>query len=104
MISSTMTREMLVSELGIAELKPELQNEILSGVGENIVRAVMIAVIEKLPPQAQEQFKKLTEAGDAEGVAALLKANIENPDVFIEQEARKEIAAFKDTLAKQLEQ
>lgn len=92
----------LLSELGIANMPKNVQEEILSTVGESVMKSVMLAIILKLPPEAKEAFKKLSDAKDAEGVAKLLKTHIPNPDAFIEEEARKEVAAFKAELAKKL--
>jgi hypothetical protein len=99
-----MSREQLVSELGIGGLGTDMQDEILSAVGENIVKAVTLSVLLKLPPEAQTSFKQMSESNDAEGILALLKTHIPDPDAFVEQEARKELAAFKETLAKNLAQ
>ncbi len=97
-----MTREQLVSELGIGSLAKDMQDEIIAAVGENLVKAVTLAVLLKLPPEAQTKFKELSEANDAEGVLTLLKAHIPDPDAFVEAEARKELAAFKGSLAQNL--
>lgn len=99
-----LSREQLVSELGIAGLGSGVQDEILSAVSENVVQAVTLAAILKLPPPAQEEFKQLIDKGDAEGVMKLLKANIADPDAFVREEARKELSAFKETMAKKLAQ
>lgn len=99
-----MTRDSLVSELGIAGLRPDMQDEVISIVGENIVKAVTLAAILKLPKGAQDEFKQLSEKNDAQGIMALLKQHIPDPDTFIEEEARKELSAFKASLAKKLSQ
>ncbi|MDO8517666.1 MAG: hypothetical protein Q7S26_00020 [bacterium] len=99
-----MSREQLVSELGIAGLGADMQGEIVSAVGENIVKAVTLAVILKLPPDAQAEFKRLMDTDDGEAVLKLLKTHIPDPDAFVEEEARKELGAFKETLAKKLAQ
>jgi len=101
---ATMSREELVGELGIAGLGSDMQDEIISAVGESIIKSVTLAAILKLPASAQDEFKRLTDAGDSEGVAKLLKAHIANPDAFVEEEARKELGAFKESLAKKLAQ
>lgn len=99
---AAISREQLVDELGISGLGSDIQDEIISAVGENIVKSVTLAAILKLPPDAQEEFKRLTNKGDAEGVAKLLKVHIADPDAFVEEEARKELGAFKESLAKKL--
>ena len=99
---AAMSREQLVSELGVAGLGTDMQDEIISAVGESIVKSVTLAAILKLPADARKEFERLTEANDSEGVAKLLKAHIADPDAFVEEEARKELGAFKESLAKKL--
>lgn len=99
-----MSREQMAQELGIAGLRRDMQDEILEAVGENIIKAVTLAALLKLPPEAQEEFKRLTDTDNAEGILALLKKHIPDPDAFVEDEAHKELAAFKESLAKKLAQ
>lgn len=99
---AALSREQLVSELGISGLGTDMQDEIISAVGENIVKSVTLAAILQLPPEAQEEFKRLTDTSDAEGITKLLKKHIADPDAFVEAEARKELGAFKESLAKKL--
>jgi len=96
------SREQLVGELGIGALGSDIQDEIISAVGESIVKSVTLAAILKLPADARKEFEKLTDAGDSEGISKLLKAHIPDPDAFVEEEARKELSAFKSTLAQKL--
>ena len=102
MMPTRLTRDQLIAELGIAGLGSDVQDEILSAIGENITQAVMLAVLLKLPPAAQQEFKTLSDAGNAEGIAKLLRSTIDNPDSVIEEAARQEIAGFKETFAKKL--
>ena len=101
---AALSREQLVSELGIASVGSDIQDEIIAAVGENIIKAVTLAALLKLPADVQEEFKRLSDKGDAEGVLKLLKAHIADPDAFVEEEARKELGAFKESLAKKLAQ
>lgn len=101
---AALSREQLVSELGISSLGSDMQDEIISAVGESIVKSVLLAAIIKLPAEAREEFTRLTDANDSEGVAKLLKVHIADPDAFVEAEARKELGAFKESLAKKLAQ
>ena len=99
---AVISREQLVQELGIAGLGNDMQDEIIGAVGESIVKAVTLAALLKLPPEAQEEFKRLSDTDNVAGITDLLKKHIANPDAFVEEEAHKELAAFKESLAQKL--
>ena len=102
MFTNAMPREELIQELELGGFSTSAQDEILSLVGENIVKSVTLAALLKLPADAQDTFKKLADKGDAEGVVKLLKAHIADPDAFVKEEAQKELKAFKESVVKKL--
>lgn len=88
-------RQVVVEELGIEALPIEAQDEIIGTVGQNILMHVMLAILEKLPPDAQEGFKALTEESRGEEAEALVAQHISDLPAFITAESRKALAEFK---------
>lgn len=89
------TRDMLVKDLEIEGLPREAQDEIIIKMGENLIKAVTIAVIDKVPVEERSAFEKVGKTGDQEKVREFLSPYIPNFDQFMSDVAREEINAFK---------
>lgn len=89
------TREMLIAELDIALLPPDIQDEMIAGVGQNVMTHVLTALLAKLPDDVQEQFKALIETGQGVDAEALAKTHIPDLDGYIATEVRVALDEFK---------
>lgn len=82
----------IASDLGIENLSPEEQKQVIQQFGQVALKAASLAVINKLSDEKKAEFAKLVEAEDVAGVQSLL--NIEVPDheavarAAVEQEVR----------------
>lgn len=92
-------KEILV-ELGLESAPPKIREQIVSQLGENIMNAVLLALLDKLPEDARASFADLSERGDDAGARAILEAHIPNVDSVITVEIHKELELFKEAQKK----
>ncbi|TSC85674.1 MAG: hypothetical protein G01um10148_1060 [Parcubacteria group bacterium Gr01-1014_8] len=88
-------REMLVKELNLAHLTEEEQDQILDGLGEVLLRRVLLKMLELMPESERENFGKLFAAQDAEGMQAVVVKYIPNANDVIKAELRAGIDEHK---------
>jgi len=81
----------LIKELGIDQLEPSKQEEVLTAMTEAVLKRLTIRVLEKLPESDRADFEKISQSQDAEKMTNFLKDKI--PD--FEEIAAQEIADFK---------
>lgn len=89
------TRDTLIAELDIASLPPDIQDEMIAGVGQNVMTHVLTVLLARLSDDVQEQFKALIETGQGVEAEALAKAHIPDLDVYIASEVRVALDEFK---------
>ena len=89
------TRDKIVKDLEIQDLPTEAQDEIIVKMGENLIKAVTIAVIDKVPVDQRDAFEAVGKAGDQTKVREFLSPYIPNFDQFMGEVVREEISAFK---------
>ncbi len=90
----------LIKELGLEGMPKDVQDEAVAVIGGPILQSVTLALLEKLPPQAQTDFQSALEAADAMRIEAVLQAHIPDSSSFIETEVQKAIAEFKSLAGK----
>lgn len=92
-------RETLIKELGIENLSGEAQDEIVSKIGEMILKSLTASIFEKLTPAAREEFDAISAAGDAALIQEFLEQNAPGIQQMMEEEIRKTIEGFKKNAA-----
>ncbi len=85
----------IIKELGIDQLPPEKQQEVLAAMTEAVLKRLTVRVLEKLPPEARPEFEKVCKTQDPEKITQFLNEKV--PD--FEKVAAKEIADFKEEIA-----
>ena len=85
----------IASDLGISDLPVEKQQELIAEFGEIALQAATTSVLEKLSEASREEFLKLSEAGDADGLKTLLDRELPNHDDIAKQAVAEEVAHFK---------
>jgi len=91
----------IVQELELNDLPEEARNQIITKLGENILKRITITVLDKLPEDKRGEFETISKEGDVEKMQEFMRNNIANVDTLIEQEIRKNIEEFKE-MKKQL--
>lgn len=87
-------REILIQELGIAELPEEAQDEIVSKLGEVILKSLTVAIFEKLSTDARKEFDIVSTKGDHILIQEFLETNVPNLHLLMEEEVKKTLQNF----------
>lgn len=89
-------RDILIKELGIEGLPEEAQDEIVSKLGEVILKSLTIAIFEKLSTDAREEFDRVTAKGDNAMIQEFLEDNVPDLHLLMEEEVRKTLQNFNE--------
>lgn len=89
-------QKQIANDLGIGELPPEEQKQLIAQFGSVALQASMLAVLEAVPEESRDEFKKLTEAKDEAGVQSFLLRVVPNHEELAKQAVAAEIQKFKD--------
>lgn len=89
-------RTTLIAELGIEELPEEAQDEIVSKLGEIILKSVTVTIFEKLSDDARKEFEVLTTTGDPERIRAFLEQSVPDMETLMADELQRTLVAFRE--------
>lgn len=89
----------LAKDLGLGEVPQSIRDEVIARVGENILRRITIAIVEKIAPEARQEFDSISEAGDSERMKTFLNTQIPDFDNFVKNEVNKSVLEFKQLAA-----
>lgn len=94
-LNDEMTQEVLL-EFGLENASDDAKARLLAGLGENIMGRIMIEVLKVLPEARRAEFDDLVGRGDPEALEKFIFPYIPNFDLFVQQEAKKEIDRTKE--------
>lgn len=92
-------REMIVEELNIGHLPEKDQTAILSGLGEVLLRRVLLKLLELMPETERDSFGKMFAAQDSAGMQVLVEKHVPNANDVIKAELRAGIEEHKRLVA-----
>ncbi len=84
-----------LEQLDIQDLPSEARDQILSLFGENAMKAITIAIFDRLEELAKDEFTRLLDRGDEAAIEEFLRARVPDLDSMVETITQKEIAEFK---------
>lgn len=87
-------KSILIKELGIEGLPEEAQNEVVSKLGEIILRSLTATIFEILSHDAQKEFEQISATGDNNLVQEFLEENVPDLQALMEEEVRKTLQNF----------
>ena len=90
----TQIEENILRELGIAELPPERQEEVLTAMTEAVLKRITLRLVEALSEEKRSELEALGE--DTEKISQFLAANIPNHEALV----KEEVAKFKQDMQK----
>lgn len=93
-------RTILIKELGIEDLPEEAQDEIVSKLGEVILKSLTASIFEKIPNEARAEFEHIAETNDGERIQSFLTEHIPDLHLLMEEEVRKTLERFAELEAK----
>lgn len=88
-------RSMLITELNIMHLTPEEQDEILEGLGEVLLRRVLLKMFDLLPENERDNFGKLLADQKGDEAQAIVQKYIPNSADIIKAELRAGVDEHK---------
>jgi hypothetical protein len=89
-----MTKQ-IAADLGIADLAPEEQQQIISQFGEVALKAATVAVLEKLTPEKRDAFAALAGAGDPAPVQEFLDREVPGHEMLAQEAVAEEVRRFR---------
>lgn len=90
----------VIKEFGLEGESDEAKAYLIAKLGENIMGRIVLSVHTVLPPKRRPEFEQLLEAGDPAALEKFIYPYIPNFDLFVQQEAQKEIARTKEYMQK----
>jgi hypothetical protein len=82
-------------ELGLEQLPEEMQQDILARLGEAALKNALLEVLDKLPTEAEGEFKKVSESGDVAKIQYFLKQQIPDYESIMKRSVIKVVEEFK---------
>lgn len=89
-------REVLLKELDLTGIPPEAQDQVISKLGEIILKSLVVTIYEHLLPEARKEFDIISASGNQTQIQEFLEQNIPRINELMETEISKTISAFKD--------
>lgn len=86
---------MIVESLGIENLPEKESDEIISRIGENIMKRTSISAFSMLSHKEQTEFSEIASNGNPEKAYAFLLSKIPDIKNLIQKEAKEEIKDIK---------
>lgn len=87
-------RELIIKELGIESLPESAQDEIVGKLGEVILKAVTVAIFEKLSPEGRAEFERISREDEPELVARFLEEHVSDMETLMEEEVKRTLKNF----------
>lgn len=88
--------DILIKELNINSLPKEAQDQIVSKLGEIILKSITVAIFEKLSPEGRAEFELITESADSERIQEFVTSNVPDLPELMESEVKRVLQAFKE--------
>lgn len=88
------TKKML-EEMELHHSAPDVQAELLTKLGQNIIERVMLELLTAVPENARDEFQSHVGSGDVAGFRAFLEQHIVDLDDLILHHANREFEQTK---------
>lgn len=92
--------QVVIREFGIESESDEAKAYLIGKLGENIMGRVMLGVHDVLPETKRKEFETLLESGNPAALEKFIYPYIPNFDLFVQEEAQKEISRTKEYMQK----
>jgi hypothetical protein len=89
-------KEIIIKEIGLVALPPDVQDKILEKLGGNIVKRLTLAVLKNLPEEARPEFEKLSDSGDEIKLQEFFKKTIPNFEELTQKTIKETIDEYKE--------
>ena len=89
-------RAILIKELGVETLPEEAQDEIISKIGDTILKSLTARIFEQLSTEDHKKFEIISKTGDDERIQEFLEIAVPNMHSLMEEEIKKTIRLYKE--------
>lgn len=89
-------RAILLGELHIEDLPEEEQDEIISKLGDSILKSLTLKILEQLSQENRKEFEMVSASGDDDRIHEFLKTAVPDMHTLMEKEIRKTIQLYKE--------
>ncbi len=89
-------RAILLGELHIEDLPEEEQDDIISKLGDNILKSLTLKILEQLSQENRKKFEIVSASGDDNRIHEFLKATVPDMHTLMETEIRKIIQLYRE--------
>jgi hypothetical protein len=87
-----------IGELGLQEVPKDIQGDLLSNIGENILKRVTLELLTALPVEERDTFEQMIGSGNGAGLREFLEKHIPNLERFVREHAEREFEATKTAI------
>ncbi len=95
-------RALMIEQLNIGHLSEEEQNEILDGLGEVLLRRVLLKLVGMLPEAERPKFGTLLASQDMSALQELVAKYVPNSTDVIQEELRAGVEEHKRLVAEEV--
>ncbi|MBI5816892.1 MAG: hypothetical protein HZB09_00500 [Candidatus Yonathbacteria bacterium] len=99
MINTDELNGTLLKDLGLEGFPKDIQDEVITRLGDNVLQRVTLAIVNKISPSARQEFDSIAEAADSNRMKTFLDAQIPDFDNFVKNEVHKSVLEFKQIAA-----
>ena len=92
--------QQVIKDFGIENESDEAKAYLIAKLGENIMGRIILEVHNVLPPARRKEFAAHIEKGDPAALEKFIYPYIPNFDLFVQQEAQREMARTKEHMQK----
>jgi len=89
-------QQAVAEELGIEGLTPTEQQELIAQVTGVMLKAASIAILEKLPEAAREQFITIADTKDEVALKTFLEKELPDSEAVVRAAVAEEVRRFKE--------
>lgn len=89
-------RTILIKELALETLPEEAQDEVISKLGDNILKSLTRRIFERLSSEDRKKFEMISKTGDDERIQEFLEVAVPDMHNIMEEEIKKTIRLYKE--------
>jgi hypothetical protein len=89
-------QKLIAQDLGISDMSPEQQQELIGQFGAVALKAATVAIVEKLPEDKRPTFATLAQGGDPAALQAFLDAEVPAHEQIAKDAVAEEVKRFRE--------
>lgn len=98
-MSKALDRNDLIEKMNLGEVSPDIQNQIISQLGENVLKSVLIEVKAELEGAEREEFDSLIKEDNPEIIERFLLEKIPNFDSLVKEKMSIQMEAVRRAMS-----